>query len=401
MRVVVVAEWYPSPGDPVHGLWAHRQTLAARDAGAEVRVLALRRPVPPIEVVRRGGLGRWLANLPGSLKPMVLDGLQVESVPFVSPPRPWSYGAWGYWAAPPLALALARLSRRWPFDVLHAHSVVPTGFAAALARNWGRFARAPALAISTHGPDVISVHARSGAARRATERSLLQADVVLANSSWAARRCEQLAGRALESRVVHFGADLPASAPERYVRPTLVTVAHLHARKRHALVLHALAELAPEVRPEYVVIGAGRGRRPLEELAARLGLTPHVRFLGQLPNPEALAEAWRCHLYVMPSVEEPFGVAYVEAMAGGLPAVGTRGEGGPEEIAAAGGGMALVARDDHLALAREIEALLGDPGRLESLGRAARENVERNFTWRACGEATVAAYRAAIERGRG
>src|SRR5437868_9292074 len=93
VRVVVVAEWYPSPGDPVHGVWAHRQTLAARDAGAEVRVLALRRPVPPIEVVRRGGLGRWLANLPGSLKPMVLDGLQVESVPFVSPPRPWSYGA--------------------------------------------------------------------------------------------------------------------------------------------------------------------------------------------------------------------------------------------------------------------------------------------------------------------
>ena len=148
------------------------------------------------------------------------------------------------------------------------------------------------------------------------------------------------------------------------------------------------------------MIGAGRGREPLEQLAAQLGLARQVRFLGQLPNPEALAEAWRCHLYVMPSVEEPFGVAYVEAMAGGLPAIGTRGEGGPEDIAAAGGGIVLVSRDDHLALARELEALLGDPGRIGALAHAARENVERNFTWRACGEATVAAYRAAIERVR-
>jgi glycosyltransferase involved in cell wall biosynthesis len=400
VRVVVVAEWYPTPADPVHGVWAHRQALAARDAGAEVRVLALRRPVPPIEVLRRGGLAAWLADAPAMLKPARLDSIEVDAVPFIAPPRPWSYGVWGHWAAPPLALALARLSRSWPFDLLHAHSVTPSGFAAALARRWAPAARSPALAISTHGPDVISVHARSGAARRATERALLQADVVLANSSWAARRSEQLAGRALETRVVHFGADFPASAPERHARPTLVTVAHLHARKRHALVLHALAELTPDRRPDYVVIGGGRGREPLEKLVGRLGLTEQVRFLGQLPNPEALAEAWRCHIYVMPSVEEPFGVAYIEAMAGGLPAIGTRGEGGPEDIAAGGGGMVMVPADDHRALARELDRLLADTAGLEALGNAARENVERNFTWRACGEATVAAYRTALERRR-
>jgi glycosyltransferase involved in cell wall biosynthesis len=197
---------------------------------------------------------------------------------------------------------------------------------------------------------------------------------------------------------VHFGADLPISAAVRHAHPTIVTVAHLHARKRHALVLHALAELAPDTRPDYLVIGAGRGRAPLEELAGRLGLSERVRFLGQLSNPEALAEVRRCHLYVMPSVEEPFGVAYVEAMAGGVPAIGTRGEGGPEDIAAAGGGMVLVPPDDHRALARELDHLLQSPDKLEALGRAARENVERNFTWRACGEATVAAYEAAIER---
>ena len=47
MRVVVVAEFYPRAADPVLGVWAHRQAIAARDAGAEVRVLVLHRPVPP------------------------------------------------------------------------------------------------------------------------------------------------------------------------------------------------------------------------------------------------------------------------------------------------------------------------------------------------------------------
>src|SRR5919202_9951 len=47
MRVAVVAEYYPRASDPVLGVWAHRQALAARAAGADVRVLVLHRPVPP------------------------------------------------------------------------------------------------------------------------------------------------------------------------------------------------------------------------------------------------------------------------------------------------------------------------------------------------------------------
>jgi glycosyltransferase involved in cell wall biosynthesis len=101
-------------------------------------------------------------------------------------------------------------------------------------------------------------------------------------------------------------------------------------------------------------------------------------------------------VFVMPGVEEPFGVAFVEAMAGGLPAIGARGEGGPEDIAAAGEGMVLVPPDDHLALARAIEQVVeGGP---ERLGAAARETVRRHFTWERCGQATVEAYSSVLER---
>ena len=94
----------------------------------------------------------------------------------------------------------------------------------------------------------------------------------------------------------------------------------------------------------------------------------------------------------MPSVDEAFGVAYVEAMAGGLPAIGAEGEPGPQEIAAAGAGLLRVPPRDPQALADEIAALAGDPAELAALGRAARATVERAFTWERCGAATVAAY---------
>ena len=63
----------------------------------------------------------------------------------------------------------------------------------------------------------------------------------------------------------------------------------------------------------------------------------------------------------MPSTEEAFGVAYIEAMAGGVPAIGCRGEPGPEEIAAAGDGFLLVPPGDIERLTQRIDELLVRP----------------------------------------
>ncbi len=77
-------------------------------------------------------------------------------------------------------------------------------------------------------------------------------------------------------------------------------------------------------------------------------------------------------------------------MAAGLPAIGTAGEYGPEEIARCGGGMTLTTRE---ALPEALRHVLANR---EALGRAARANVEANFTWEQCGRATVAAYEDAL-----
>jgi glycosyltransferase involved in cell wall biosynthesis len=185
--------------------------------------------------------------------------------------------------------------------------------------------------------------------------------------------------------------------PDSHQPPTLVTVGHLIERKRHVDVIAAVALLRPR-HPElrYVIIGDGPERERLQARARSLGVADMIEFRGQLAPAEAAACARRASVFALPSVAEAFGVAYIEAMAAGVPAIGCRGEDGPEELVAAGGGIALVGPGDVEGLARQIDALLGDPGARAALGAAARATVEREFTWAKCGAATVRAYTEAL-----
>ena len=391
MKVAVVAEYYPRAADPVLGVWAHRQALAAREAGAEVRVLVLHRPVPPLAALRARDRRAAAAPLRQPARGR-LDGIDVRYVRYLSPPRGRAYGTWGAWAARPLRRALADLRTEFEFDLVHAHYAAPGGDAVR------RAAPDLPLVVSVHGGDVLSTVHRGPRARDAVEGALRHARLVLANSAGTAARAREHGAR--DVRVVHLGTDLPAPGAldeSADGPPALVTVGHLVARKRHADVLRALwtlRERHPRLR--YVVVGEGPERAPLLGLARELGVDDRVELRGQLAPDRARAEAWRASAFVLPSVDEAFGVAYVEAMAGGVPAIGCRGEAGPEEIAAAGGGIRLVPPGDVEALAAEVDRLIGEPEWARELGAAARETVESAFTWERCGRETVEAYRAAL-----
>jgi glycosyltransferase involved in cell wall biosynthesis len=397
VKVCVVAEYYPRRRDPVLGVWAHRQALAAREAGAEVRVLALERPVPPASTLKSAQrLGKALAGAVTQPRHDQLDGLDVEYVRFVSPPRERSYATWDRWARGPLGKALAKLHADWPLDLVHAHYALP---AAAAALSFTETENLP-LAVSVHGGDVLGPLVSTPQARARVGGVLRRASVVLCNSRDTLIRCSSLTGSAARMTVVHLGAEAPPDPPPKRDKPTIATLGHVVGRKRHVDVLHALTVLTPQV-PEvrWVVIGDGPERPALERLATQLGVSDRIEWLGQLPPDEALRELSRCHVMALPSLDEAFGVAYVEALACGLPAIGCRGEGGPEEIAGYGEGMLLVAPRDPDALAAQIAPLLAGGDRLAHLSGAARKTAADEFSWQHCGRATVDAYESAIREG--
>jgi len=402
-KVAVVSEFYPRRSDPVLGVWAHRQALAAQAAGVELQVLVLHRLVPS-RATLSGGPRQVLSAIADLLRQPrheTRDGVRITYVRYISPPRSRAYAHWGKWATPALALALRRLRREgFAFDLIHAHNAVPAGDAALRTRS------GVPLVVSVHGGDVLYLPSRVPGGAEAVSRTLRLARLVLANSRGIMELTQRMGAR--EARVVRLGAQSyasppstspagrPSSPPHQRV-PTLVTVGHLVARKRHADVMRALAVLSdrhPSLR--YTIIGDGPERPALEALATRLGVSDRVELCGQLEPAEALRRMRGCTLFAMPSTEEAFGVAYIEAMAAGLPAIGCRGEPGPEEIAKAGDGFVLVPPGDIERLSQRIDELLSDPDRLREAGRRARATVAANFTWEHCGKQTRAAYEDAL-----
>ena len=386
MKVAVVAEYYPRRRDPVLGIWAHRQAVAAREAGAEVKVLVLERPVPPAASLRRP----W--KLPGALAGIArqpkrdeLDGIDVRYVRFVAGDRSKTYATWHERAAEPLGEALTALRGEWQFDLVHAHYALPAGGAALPFTS----AHELPLVVSVHGGDVLGPLLQAPEAQTAVGEVLSSASEVICNSRATLERVADITRDEERLRVVYLGASPPDDPPPKRERPTVATLAHVIPRKRHADVLEAVQAMDGV---GWLVIGDGPELPALRRAAAEPRLEDRIEFAGQLAPDEALRQLATAHVMALPSEDEAFGVAYVESLACGVPAIGLESEGGPREIAACGPGLLLVPPRDPAALAKAIRTALDD----RNLPSQARHTAAEHFSWQRCGRDTVAAYRDAL-----
>lgn len=99
----------------------------------------------------------------------------------------------------------------------------------------------------------------------------------------------------------------------------IVTVGNCSPVKNHVALLHALGRLPASFRPLYLHVGIEEPGNPEQNLARKLGIAGQVRFLGALQDVRQALYA--SDIFVMPSLTEGFGIAAVEALATGLPAL--------------------------------------------------------------------------------
>jgi phosphatidyl-myo-inositol dimannoside synthase len=213
-------------------------------------------------------------------------------------------------------------------------------------------------------------------------RNVRRADRVLATSLYAADRIVERYRVARERvHVVPEPIDLArwkaalAAARRRAPRePGILCVAHLYPRKQVDSLLRALTLLKSSARLR--VVGTGPEGRALAALAVKLRLGDRVALLEHLPFDRLVEEYRNADLFCLPSLQEGFGIVFLEAMAAGLPIVACRATAVPEVVPDGQCGV-LVPPRDVPALAIALERLLGDERERERLGAAGRQRAAR------------------------
>lgn len=264
---------------------------------------------------------------------------------------------------------LVATCKRFRPDVLVAH-----GFSEHL---WGRYAGL--LAKVPH-----LVHVEHNTRERYTRWRLAQ-------TRWLARRTDRIVGCSEGVRRVLLEMGMPAgrtiaipngirlepfvdAVAHPYARriPGIVMVARFSRQKDHATLLRAVAMLGERgLHPPVLLAGGGKPlhRKPLETLAAELGIGGAVQFPGVVRNvPELLMNH---QLAVLSTHHEGMPLALIEGMAAGCAVVGSAVPGVREVIEHGADGL-LVPEADPKALADALERVLRDPVLGARLGEAAR-----------------------------
>jgi len=205
-----------------------------------------------------------------------------------------------------------------------------------------------------------------------------------------------------QSLCIHNGIDLPTARPlgeARCVReglglrpgaPLLLTVARMTTQKGHDLLLAAApAILARHPQACFAWVGDGPEQARLRRRADALGLAGHVRFLGRRDDVPALLAA--ADLFILPSRFEGHPIAALEALAVGLPVVGTRVCGLSEAVASGESGL-LVEPGHPADLAAAALDLLADSAARRRMGQAGRRCVAERFTAQAMAQRTMELY---------
>jgi len=303
---------------------------------------------------------------------------------------------------PPYDLALASrmvdVVETHGVELLHAHYAVPHAISAVLAREISGD-RAKVLT-TLHGTDVTLI-GQDKSYLPATRYGIERSDGITAVSQSLKEETRRIIECDSRIEVIHNFVDTDVYRPShcsevvsRYCREgekVLLHVSNFRPVKRTDEVVRIFARVAHEMPARLFLVGDGPELPRAESLAAELGVRDRVELLGQRGEMETLLPC--ADVLLLPSEQESFGLAALEAMACGVPPAATRVGGLPEVVEDEVSGI-LEPIGSEERLAERVVALLRNPGAHAAMGEAARRRAVDKFS----ASIGVSAYEAAYER---
>lgn len=357
MNLFLLPSWYPSPDSPLAGTFTQEQAQAIAELAPDIRVLVSLWGHADAVLSARSPW-RWPQRLAWRLK-QTRDQVRERNGVYetFNAKIHWSdrlpFGGVRQLVAVNRHNFRLAQQRFGKIDLIHAHVSYPGGYVASLlAQEHG----IPYVLTEHMSPFPFPNLLRNGQPLPTIAQAFERAAASIAVSP------------SLADRIASFGYPRPVVIPnvvdERVFalgqpnssKTVFFTLCGISEQKGIDHLLDAIALWNPPADQfEFRIGGDGPQRTAYQAKAQALGLADRVRWLGPVSRARAPALFQDCHIFVMPSRHETFGVVYAEAIACGKPIIATRC-GGPESIVNAINGR-LVDVGDVPALAQVMQEM--------------------------------------------
>jgi N-acetyl-alpha-D-glucosaminyl L-malate synthase BshA len=289
---------------------------------------------------------------------------------------------------PPYDLSLSTkimaVAADYGLDIVHAHYAIPHATSAYLARQMMK-GKGPKIVTTLHGTDITLV-GKDSSFFEAVKFSIDASDGVTAVSKYLANRTKEIFSVNKDIRVIYNFVDterfsgLVTNCSRKTYAPNdeklLMHTSNFRPVKRLTDSVQILAYVREHVPAKLLLVGEGPDRQKAHEFAKKLNVHDHVLFLGTQEYVENLLGC--ADIFLIPSEEESFGLAALEAMSCKTAVVGSNIGGIPEVIDHNVNGF-LHPPGDTKAMAESVLDLLTNQALLESFKNAAREKAIEAF----------------------
>lgn len=292
---------------------------------------------------------------------------------------------------PPYDLALAvrmhEVVQSHGLDLLHCHYAIPHATSAWIAREMLRQQKQDVKVITTlHGTD-ITIVGQDPSFNQITKFSIEKSDRLTAVSEYLRRETYSAFGcTACDVKVIHNFVDPAVYNREMYpaVRqqfansgPVFMHISNFRAVKRVRDVIGIFAAANAKIPARLVMIGDGPDRPEAEDEARRLGVEDRVNFLGKIDNVAPLLAS--ADVFLLPSTSESFGLSALEALASGVPVIGTNAGGMPEVVRNGETGV-LCEVGDVAAMADAAISILEDREKWKAMSELGAADARARFS---------------------
>jgi len=287
-----------------------------------------------------------------------------------------------------LAAKMAEVTRNFKLDLLHMHYAIPHATCAYLAKQLlgAQNERQPKIITTLHGTDITLVGS-DPSFYDITRFSILSSDGLTAVSKYLADETRDVFKIEKEIRVIHnffdpkrFKHSTSDCTRSEFARDDDFLIAHIsnfRPVKRTLDVIDIFDKIATELPAKLLLIGEGPDTILARRQINKRNLSDKVIFLGNQTRVEAVLPC--ADLFLLPSEEESFGLAALEALACGVPVIGSSGTGLVEVVDDFTNGF-LLPVGDTTSMARAAISLLKNSERLKQFKKAATELALKKFS---------------------